>query len=53
MHQDTIYVGLDVHSTSISVAIAEPGRGEVRALGTIPNTSDAVVKLAPNRIQAI
>jgi transposase len=45
MDQDTIFVGLDVHSTSISVAIAKPGRGEVQALGTIPNTSDAVVKL--------
>jgi len=45
MHQDTTFVGLDVHSASISVAVAEPWRGEVRALGTIPNTSDAVVKL--------
>lgn len=45
MHQDTMFVGLDVHSASISVAIAEPRRGEVRTLGVIPNTSDAVVKL--------
>ena len=45
MDEDTIFVGLDVHSASISVAIAEPGRGEVRTLGMIPNTSDAVVKL--------
>jgi len=45
MDQDITYVGLDVHNASISVAVAEPGRGEVRALGTIPNTSDAVTKL--------
>jgi len=45
MDQDTKFVGLDVHSASISVAVADPGRGEVRALGTVPNTSDAVVKL--------
>ncbi len=45
MHQDTIFVGLDVHSASISIAIAEPERGDVRTLGTIPNTSDAVGKL--------
>ncbi len=45
MHQDTMFVGLDVHNASISVAIAEPGRGEVRTLGIIPNTSDAVGKL--------
>jgi transposase len=37
--------GRALHSASISIAIAEPGRGEVRALGTIPNTADAVVKL--------
>ncbi len=45
MHQDTIFVGLDVHSASITVAVAECERGEVRALGTIPNTSDAIAKL--------
>jgi transposase len=45
MEQDITFVGLDVHSTSISVAVAEPGRGEVRTLGTIPNTSDVIVKL--------
>jgi len=45
MDKDTKFVGLDVHRASISVAIADPGRGEVRSFGTIPNNSDAVVKL--------
>lgn len=40
------FVGLDVHADSISVAVAEPGRGgEVRSLGVIPNTSSAVRRL--------
>jgi transposase len=45
MDQDTTFVGLDVHSASISVALAESGRGEVRTVGTIPNIPDAMVKL--------
>lgn len=45
MSQDSIFVGLDVHSSSISVAVAEPDGGEVRYLGTLPNTPDAVAKL--------
>jgi hypothetical protein len=40
------FVGLDVHKDSIAVAVAEDGRGaEVRSLGTIPNTADAIQKL--------
>lgn len=40
------YIGLDVHAQTIAVAVAEQGReGEVRSLGTIPNTADAVRKL--------
>jgi hypothetical protein len=43
MTQDTTFVGLDVHKTSISIAVAD--RGDVRPLGTIPNTPEAVAKL--------
>jgi len=45
MIQDTIVVGLDVHKTSIAVAVADGGGGEVRSLGTIPHTPEAVRKL--------
>jgi len=46
MKKPTRYLGLDVHAETIAVAVAEPGRrGEVRALGIIPNTADAVAKL--------
>jgi transposase len=40
----TRFIGLDVHSDSIAVAIAELN-GEVRSLGTIPNDLDAIRKL--------
>ena len=35
MAKNTRFVGLDVHAETIAVAVAE-GRGQVRALGTIP-----------------
>jgi transposase len=41
MAEHSRFVGLDVHAETIAVAVAEPG-GEVRALGTIPNTPEAV-----------
>ena len=42
--EDIRHVGLDVDSEKIAVAVAEPG-GEVRSLGTIPNTEDSVRRL--------
>jgi transposase len=46
MRKSTRYVGLDVHASSIAVAIAESGRnGEVRSLGVIPNAESAVRRL--------
>ena len=45
MTKITRYVGLDVHAQTIAIAVAETGRdGEVRSLGTIPNTPEAVRK---------
>ena len=38
-------LGLDVHADTIAVAIAEPGEGEVRSLGAIPNREESVRKL--------
>ena len=43
----THYVGMDVHKETIAVSIAEEGRnGEVRFIGTIPNTPTDIAKLA-------
>jgi transposase len=44
MAKVTRFIGLDVHAETIAVAVAEVG-GEIRSLGTIPNTPEAVRKL--------
>jgi transposase len=44
MEQDSRFVGLDVHAETIAVAVAEPN-GDIRTLGTIPNTPEAVRRL--------
>ncbi len=45
--QDTMFIGLDVHKATISVAVAQGERGgEVRHWGTIPNRPDHVRRLA-------
>ena len=41
-----VYVGLDVHTDTIAVALADEGRaGEVRFFGTIANSADSVLQL--------
>jgi transposase len=39
------YVGLDVHKERIAVSVADSDGGEVRYVGEIPNTPEAVAKL--------
>lgn len=47
MTDHAVFVGLDVHKATVSVAIAEAGRlGEVRHVATISNSPDAIAKLA-------
>lgn len=45
MEQFIKYVGLDVHKETITVSVADEGRGRARIIGTIPNNSAAVIKL--------
>ena len=43
---NTLYVGLDVHKATITIAVAEEGRdGELRSHGTIENTPASIDKL--------
>jgi transposase len=44
MNQSTKFIGMDVHKATIAVSVAEVG-GEVRYLGEIANTADAIAKL--------
>ena len=47
MKQTRSFVGMDVHKATISISVAEDGRsGPVRFLGVIPNTPEAVHKMA-------
>lgn len=45
MNEFSKYVGLDVHKETIAVSVAEGRGGEVRYLGEIANTAEAVAKL--------
>lgn len=45
MNQFSKYVGMDVHKSTIAVAVAEGRGGEVRYLGEIANTTEAIGKL--------
>ena len=51
MDYNTIYVGMDVHKATISVAIAEEGREEPVSLGIIENTPDALLKLVKRLVK--
>lgn len=44
MKECTKYVGLDVHKSTIAVAVAEAGFSEVRYHGEIPNTPEQITK---------
>jgi transposase len=45
MNDITLYLGLDVHKDSITIAVAEPGpKGEIRLFGAITNDLHAVEK---------
>jgi transposase len=45
MQEHSKYIGLDVHKETIAVGVADAHGGEVRFLGEVPNTPEAVVKL--------
>lgn len=45
MKEFSKYVGMDVHKATIAVSVAEANGGEIRYLGEIANTSEAITKL--------
>ena len=45
MEQFIKYVGLDVHGKTIASSVADSRSGEVRFIGQIANTPEAMVKL--------
>ena len=45
MRKDIRYVGLDVDSERVAVAIAESDGSEVRSLGMVANTPESVRRL--------
>ncbi len=45
MEQSSKYIGLDVHKETIAVAVANGTSGEVRFVGEIVNTPEAINKL--------
>ncbi|MBI3478892.1 MAG: IS110 family transposase, partial [Nitrosomonadales bacterium] len=45
MEEFSKYVGLDVHKVTIAVSVAEANGGEVRYLGEVANTPEAIEKL--------
>ena len=46
MDEFTKYVGLDVHKETIAVSVADGQGGEVRYVGEIANTPEALRKLS-------
>ena len=45
MNKELLFLGLDVHAKTITIALAEGGGGEARLHGTIPNDLHAVEKV--------
>jgi transposase len=53
MNVITLYIGLDVHKDSITIAIAQPGpKGEIRLFGTIANSLEALERFLRRLRQA-